>query len=616
MSMSDRRLISMGGVLMLGWATGCADPCVDDGLSQEPQPGCPVFGADTDGTTTTDDPTTTSADSTGPGPGPSCDNGVQDGDETDVDCGGSCGNTCGGGQGCGSDDDCMSGACGNGGTCEDDPTCSVDGMMNGEETDVDCGGGTCPACDDGEMCQEGSDCSSMVCEDGTCVGPTCSDEVMNGDESDVDCGGSCPGCDNGEMCNEGTDCLSEMCEDGTCTGPTCNDRMMNGMETDVDCGGPMCPGCDTGEDCLEGSDCISQVCNPKNNVCLAPACSDGVMNGDETDVDCGGPCGPTCEPGEGCLIGGDCITQGCDGVANICNDYLSVDGEPSCSNYAGAPVPLTSIAMGGSGTYAYAWTPEDGTLATPDMADTTASPAGFQSYTVTVDDGFTTAQDSVVVVDSSPFDLANNCTLTTANFNVSGSGLDATIAYDMGNTRACETGNNEFGLHLCSGVVFENTRLQGVLEVVDDPDDDDDWMGLVWGAQDASHFYSMTWKRADQNGVFACDTPGGILVRRVEAPTFADLTINDFYCVPNTANSTLLLDPSMTTTAGWVEGESYTVTIDFTTVGSDVTVVRDSDGFTMATFTVADTTFTNGYFGSTAASQQGACVGPLFAECL
>ena len=89
MTMNDRRRALACGGLALIWATGCADPCVDDGLSQEPQPTCPTL----DGGDTTDsgpEPTTTTADETTEPP--SCDNGIQDGDETDVDCGGA---TCG-----------------------------------------------------------------------------------------------------------------------------------------------------------------------------------------------------------------------------------------------------------------------------------------------------------------------------------------------------------------------------------------------------------------------------------------------------------------------------------------------------------------------------------------
>jgi hypothetical protein len=610
MTMNDRRRILACGSLALVWASGCSDPCVDDGLLQEGQADCPGISADdTDGPDPSSSTTNDTVDETAGG---GCDNGIQDGDETDVDCGGSCQDNCGNGQGCGGNEDCQSDQCGTDMTCEEPPSCT-DGILDGDETDVDCGG-SCPGCNDGEMCQEGPDCLSNVCDEGICNPPTCTDGEVNGSETDVDCGGpDCDPCDNGQMCTMGDDCQSTMCDDGTCVGPSCRDGVLNGEETDVDCGGPECDPCDDGETCEMDSDCISEICNTKMNVCIAPTCTDGVQNGDETDVDCGGACGATCDPGEGCIVGMDCLSFGCDG--NVCNDYLAVVAAPSCSNFEGAPVGLAATATGGSGVYTYAWTPDDGSLTAPDQAMTDASPTGFQSYTITVDDGFTTAQDSVVVVNSQPFDLQNNCTLYTADFDVSLSGLPASITYDMGGTRGCETGNNEFGLHLCDGVVFQNTRLRGVLEVTNDPADDDDWMGLIWGAQDASHFYSLAWKRQTQNG-FACPTPVGIIVRRVEGPDFASLEIDDYYCLPDTANSTLLLDPAATTQQGWVEGESYTVTIDFLDTGSTVTVVRDSDLVEITNFVVTDTTFTSGFFGSTTASQEGACVGPLFAECL
>ena len=53
-------------------------------------------------------------------------------------------------------------------------------------------------------------------------------------------------------------------------GPTCTDGVQNGNETGVDCGGPDCPAC--------------------------PTCTDGIQNGNETGVDCGGPDCPACPP--------------------------------------------------------------------------------------------------------------------------------------------------------------------------------------------------------------------------------------------------------------------------------------------------------------------------------
>ena len=73
-------------------------------------------------------------------------------------------------------------------SCGEDETCS-DGIQNGDETSVDCGGPDCDAC------------------------PTCTDGIQNGTETGVDCGGDC------DLC------------------PTCDDGVQNGTETGIDCGG-------------------------------------------------------------------------------------------------------------------------------------------------------------------------------------------------------------------------------------------------------------------------------------------------------------------------------------------------------------------------------------------
>ena len=235
------------------------------------------------------------------------------------------------------------------------PTCT-DGIQNGNETGVDCGGPDCPAC------------------------PTCSDGIQNGDETGVDCGGSsCAPCpclgqnvtltivlDNypeetswsitstgggttyasggtygsepdGSTVIEIT-CLNDGCYDfnifdsygdGICcgygngsyvledgsggtlasggnfgssettnfclssSGPTCTDGIQNGNETGVDCGGPDCPACPTCSDGIQngnetGVDCGGPDCP------ACPTCNDGIQNGNETGVDCGGPDCPAC----------------------------------------------------------------------------------------------------------------------------------------------------------------------------------------------------------------------------------------------------------------------------------------------------------------------------------
>jgi endoglucanase len=90
-------------------------------------------------------------------PASSCTDGVRNGTETGVDCGGSCA------------------------ACAPVASCT-DGVRNGTETGVDCGG-SCAAC-------------APVA--------SCTDGVRNGAETGVDCGGSCAACTTGGTCQART----------------------------------------------------------------------------------------------------------------------------------------------------------------------------------------------------------------------------------------------------------------------------------------------------------------------------------------------------------------------------------------------------------------------------
>ncbi len=156
----------------------------------------------------------------------------------------------------------------------------TDGVKNGNETGVDCGG-SCPACTtsgcpafvqpmggdpgykiDDKVTFNGGAYRSLINANfwspsaapqywasTTCTSTSsCTDGVKNGNETGVDCGGSCPACTPTASCTDG---------------------VKNGNETGVDCGGS-CP-----------------ACTP------TASCTDGVKNGNETGVDCGGSC-PAC----------------------------------------------------------------------------------------------------------------------------------------------------------------------------------------------------------------------------------------------------------------------------------------------------------------------------------
>lgn len=226
--------------------------------------------------------------------------------------------------------DCPSGVCSAKLTCLD-PT-SMDGVKNGTETDIDCGGGAptnAPRCADGKACKVGADCKDLVCADLMdgkglrCQPPSSTDGVKNGNETGVDCGGmGNPLCANGQGCASKSDCMSGVClppEGGAglvCTAPTPADGIQDGTETDIDCGGPAAPACADTLKCLVGTDCTSKVCKDlgAGKRCQPPTSSDGVTNGTETDIDCGGGAptnAPACTAGKSCLVANDCRSTGC-----------------------------------------------------------------------------------------------------------------------------------------------------------------------------------------------------------------------------------------------------------------------------------------------------------------
>lgn len=108
--------------------------------------------------------------------------------------------------------------------------------------------------------------------------------------------------------------LTPCSADGTCPlvlpGPFvgCRDRRRNGLETDVDCGGPECQKCAAVKACSIAEDCQSNACDA--GACRAPSCTDGVRDGYEGDIDCGGSC-PACATGMLCAADSDCTSGSC-----------------------------------------------------------------------------------------------------------------------------------------------------------------------------------------------------------------------------------------------------------------------------------------------------------------
>ncbi|CAF1086071.1 unnamed protein product [Adineta steineri] len=137
------------------------------------------------------------------------------------------------------------------------------------------------------------------------VDKTCRDGIMNGNETDIDCGGSCPTCAVGKKCTLTKDCNNVQCINDICANATCNDAIKNNGETDADCGGSNCSPCGTGKACSGARDCVSKSC--ASGICKDKTCDDRIMNGDETDIDCGGSC-PVCGVYQMCKVDLDCAT--------------------------------------------------------------------------------------------------------------------------------------------------------------------------------------------------------------------------------------------------------------------------------------------------------------------
>jgi hypothetical protein len=162
-------------------------------------------------------------------------------------------------------------------TTDTRPTCD-DGVQNGDETDLDCGG-PCQPCAPGQACQGPADCAFGTCLDNFCQKPQCQDArdcPFAGPCQTAECmpGGSCewfPAGD-GEACDSGDPCLGEaVCKGGTCVelaptdcsafdGPcrvgVCNPKTGNCAVEWLSEGEP----CDDGLDCTVFEQCSQGEC--------------------------------------------------------------------------------------------------------------------------------------------------------------------------------------------------------------------------------------------------------------------------------------------------------------------------------------------------------------------
>ncbi len=132
------------------------------------------------------------------------------------------------------------------------PTCS-DSIQNGRESDVDCGGQICERCEDNLECFIDDDCQSDYCRDGVCrpklpTGSPCEEDegCIGGECRNLNGQGVCTQpCDDQNMCPGGFSCFSRICVPND----YCNDPDGDGYGDGPGCIGTECDQCSENANC-------------------------------------------------------------------------------------------------------------------------------------------------------------------------------------------------------------------------------------------------------------------------------------------------------------------------------------------------------------------------------
>jgi hypothetical protein len=237
---------------------------------------------------------------------------------------------------CRQDTDCASDACDAVAHVCISSRCA-DHRQDGDEADVDCGGSLCDSCQGGQRCRSNGDCQpGHVCLGGSvrlCSGSapppadasatdaaSCSDECAVGDQGcsllpqvcTYDDAGFTASCDApGEghwTCVLGSAGCAVWAPGASCgSAAAC---CAGCAQVACDAGaGPLCWSCPPGSDgrpCEQDTECVSGACDAVGHECVSGQCADHRQDGVETDVDCGGPVCAPCGVGQGCQSNRDC----------------------------------------------------------------------------------------------------------------------------------------------------------------------------------------------------------------------------------------------------------------------------------------------------------------------
>jgi hypothetical protein len=142
-----------------------------------------------------------------------------------------------------------------------------------------------------------------------------------------------------------------------------------------------------------------------------------------------------------------------------------------------------------------------------------------------------------------------------------------------------------------NGLSQTNYTMDGSWRVL--TQSDNDFMGFVFGRQDASNYYLFDWKQGQQDyvGVTAYE---GFSIKKISAASELDLTLSDLWSSTGYTNSTVLAS-SYGSDKGWADLTTYDFHLDFAPGVFSITVMEGMT--TLWDVTVNDASFGYGEFG-------------------
>lgn len=229
---------------------------------------------------------------------------------------------------------------------EDSPLC-----------DPDC---TTPSCGDGvhnplagELCDDGNQVAGDGCSADCQSDETCGNGILD-DATDELCDdgnraaadGCSPDCQP-EYCGDGVVGPGELCDDGNLDA---GDGCSSDCQSDETCGNDIVDVV-TGEDCDDGNLDDKDWCT---SACAVADCRDGILDGDEQDVDCGGHCGPgSCAREQLCVEHSDCRSGWCHNGSCGAIGQIVAGGDHTCALLATGAVRCWGTNYDGQLGYAH-----------------------------------------------------------------------------------------------------------------------------------------------------------------------------------------------------------------------------------------------------------------------